>query len=172
MKKILLPSSLPTLYFSMLLAIGLLSACSNDDETKEKGTDVTFSLLHENGSTSDSFDTNEAIVFSLSLKTRGNPEFTKGFDSGDLIVDDNLFTIYNEDGTIVGQPNREQMDFYIYETTFGPYVLQYNWSKDNGDNELKPGRYYTRFSIRYNTAIWAKGNKFESKEFFVNFKVK
>ena len=32
MKKILLPSSFPTLYFSMLLAIGLLSACSNDDD--------------------------------------------------------------------------------------------------------------------------------------------
>ena len=32
MKKILLPNSLPTLYFSMLLAIGLLSACSSDDD--------------------------------------------------------------------------------------------------------------------------------------------
>ena len=33
MKKILLPSSLPTLYFSMLLAIGLLSACSSEEDS-------------------------------------------------------------------------------------------------------------------------------------------
>ncbi len=157
--------------FSMLLAMGLTSACSTDNE-KEKNTDVSFTLLHENGNTSDIFDKNEVIVFSLSLKTSGNPEFTKEFDGGDLIVDDNLFAVFNENGMKVGQPNMERIHMFIYETAVGPYVLRYNWSKANGDIGLPPGNYYTRFTIKYNTEIGTEKRKFETKEYIVNFKIK
>ena len=98
-------------------------------------------------------------------------EIPQDLKKGDLIADQNLFTIYREDGEKVGQPQLDRIDFSAFETAVGPYVFSYKWSTQDGDAKLEPGNYYTQFSIMYNTNVGGSGHM-ERKDYKVNFKIK
>jgi len=175
------------LMMSMLLWLGMFSACSSDDDTpstlKFNKTDysrtieneiidgLSFYLFHEDGGESLTFKTGEPLVFQLAFETSGNPILSQDLKEGDLTADQDLFAIYRENGEKVGLPQRERIDLTAFETALGPYVYRYIWSSSNGDALLEPGNYYTQFSIMYNANIGQSGKQMKKKDFKVYFKI-
>ena len=152
----------------LMLAGTVMTACSDDEEVLGW---VSFNIIHEYGGESLEFETEEPLVFQLIYSLRGNPILSQDLKKGDLIADQNLFTIYREDGEKVGQPQLDRIDFSAFETAVGPYVFSYKWSTQDGDAKLEPGNYYTQFSIMYNTNVGGSGHM-ERKDYKVNFKIK
>ena len=152
----------------LMLAGTVMTACSDDEEVLGW---VSFNIIHEYGGESLEFETEEPLVFQLIYSLRGNPILSQDLKKGDLIADQNLFTIYREDGEKVGQPQLDRIGFSAFETAVGPYVFSYKWSTQDGDAKLEPGNYYTQFSIMYNTNVGGSGHM-ERKNYKVNFKIK
>ena len=152
----------------LMLAGTVMTACSDDEEVLGW---VSFNIIHEYGGESLEFETEEPLVFQLIYSLRGNPILSQDLKKGDLIADQNLFTIYREDGEKVGQPQLDRIDFSAFETAVGPYVFSYKWSTQNGDAKLEPGNYYTQFTIMYNTNVGGSGHM-ERNDYKVNFKIK
>ena len=166
------------LFFSMLLAMGLSSACSSDDDCSDT-VQINFVLLNENKEPTQVFKYGEDICFELSIANNSDNLLYYGKD---IIIDDDLFRVFSEDGIDVGTPwtniGAEYVQVGINKKT--TTSLTCSWMelfcnkpllKSVMMPPLSKGTYYTRFKVRYRNLEIKTKESFLEKEFNSTFKI-
>ena len=195
--------------FGFLLFAGLLFSvvsCSSDDNVvkiDEKGNDVftndedniTFCLYNKDMQKTVSFKEGENIIFDLTIYNNTDATWTikRDFNGGDLVLDENFFCVYRENGERIGVPWSGMFceESNQQEWSYSPHSvlhLKCSWymdfsiatthplckGADAGEDWLKlsKGSYYTKFTISYNTSIGQSTPVMKKQEFLIHFKIK
>ncbi len=159
MKKILLPSSLPTLYFSMLLAIGLLSACSNDGENNSDNITVIYHVLNENGQESTVFNSGDKLMFELIIKN--TTDHALKYDDWRILIN-NAFLTYNSNNQLYNPILTD--DLVMQPVTIAPgqqFCRQLIWPWNHVF--LPVGKYHSFYTFHIDGK--------DRKEFITNFEI-
>lgn len=187
MKKLLL-------FMSMLISLGVFSACSKSDEfdsyvsssngkyevdSVQDDIHVSFSLLNDKGKPDSLFRYGEDICFELMITNKSDKDL---FMFGDVRLGNKLFAVYREDGTFVGTPwTSIGTDFSgngikIRPNSSGRYTCKWIGRGTDGpiqkDHELDPlpkGSYYTKFIVKHRDLKNVIEDMFIEKEFYSRF---
>ena len=184
-----------TIMMSMLLALGLSSACSNSDEIESNPSNgeltnkadsvadkiqISFSLLNDNGLPTSSFKYGEDICFELTVTNKSDKVL---FLSNDFFMDVDLFRVYLEDGTDMGTPWTSFGSDYVARGIQPKMSTRFacNWikafstiqplKKNKEYSPLPGGKYYTSFKVYYRNLDNKLQDKFFEKEFYTTFTI-
>lgn len=178
----------------LLLPLFVIMGGCNDDE-KEQTVLVDFSLQNIDGKESNEFKQGDDLLFVLTINNKSDQDICYKVDGteGDLVFDNDLFMVYNKEGTKINKPWSGLFCYYIlYPDGVGLKVPKhsirqfccswyfnssmeesfpfcYNYEKSNSN--LEKGEYYTEFQVRYNIIPGDNSTK-SQKSFYVPFKIK
>ena len=89
------------LLIPLLLAMVAFAGCGNDNqvESKEKNLNMSLSIFNSGEDKSKEWlNSNEPIIFQFIIRTSSNLILASDLKSDDLIVGDDFFSVYTEDG--------------------------------------------------------------------------
>ena len=167
------------LMMSVLLALGLLSACSKSDDvtdinnhsekdgtgTIEKSSDlmVDFRLQNEDGMECYDFKEGDNIIFRLEIKNDTDEDAILPPFSEVLGLD--VFTVFSQEGVRIGTPwdvimtNFRECEALYYNGTHH-YYSEYFYKKDD-KSPLPQGEYFSEFDIKLNEKTITCYRKFD-----------
>lgn len=187
--------------FFILLAAFCMTSCGDDDAIRGK-KDVTvneegnihFSLLNDDLKETRIFREGDNIVFDFSFENTSDFDLAinTDFDGGDLILDNDFFLVYKENGERVDTPYSGMFceDILMPTWNFAPHTTYhiYCWwypraenlqwlnmwptcGSGNNSPHLPKGRYYCKFSVQYNTNIGHEPAVMRKQDYVIYFKV-
>ena len=198
-----------TLYLLMLM---LLAACGDSDEAVdpegwvgENGKDIslddigdgleaTFRMVDAGLQPKTVFKRGEQIVFELLFVNHDHATTEVQLDYAkadcDVTLGSDLFSVYREDGTFVGQPERcakgnNNITYYNPQASAARHYYLCPWSgnlwlelsqantrsSSSSPSVLPPGRYYCRFALEWNEKPGLPEAPKKEQTFRVNFVV-
>lgn len=159
------------LLMPLLLAKVAFAGCGNDNqvESKEKNLNMSLSIFNSGKDKSKEWlNSNEPIIFQFIIRTSSNLILASDLKSDDLIVGDDFFSVYTEDGKLLRAPQMENLSIEVMETAKEVYVIRYLWDS----MFFEKGNYYTEFNVRYNSTLGQKEKHYKTETFKKSFEIK
>ena len=159
------------LLIPMLVAMVVFAGCGKDNqaESKEKNLDMSLSIFNSGeGKSKEWLNSNEPIIFQFIIRTSSNLMLASDLKSDDLIVGDDFFSVYTEDGKLLRAPQMENLSIEVMETAKEVYVIRYLWDS----MFFEKGNYYTEFNVRYNSTPGQKEKHYKTETFKKSFEIK
>ena len=145
--------------FSMLLAMGLTSACSSETDNNGENLTVTYHVLNENGQESTVFNSGDKFLFELIIKNTTNHVLK--CDDWRILIN-NAFLIYNSDNQLYNPILTD--DLMMQPVTIAPgqqFCRQLIWPWDYVF--LPVGKYHSTYTLNI--------DGIDRKEYTVNFEI-
>jgi hypothetical protein len=190
-----------SLLLTFLLAISSCSSDENKDSVYSPNNTITnaegnikFQLFNEKGEETTMFRESENIRFSLILENSANSDLVlkKEFVGGDLLLDQDFFCVYKENGERVGVPwsgmfcdesLQQEWTFpshsvwqincfwYLSGTTTTSHPLCKGAGVGEDWPHLSKGNYYVSFTIWYNSAIGESSPLMKEQKYIIHFTI-
>ena len=178
----------------MVSAATALMGCSSSEEIFDEidgNVKLNFTLQDEQGYVKTTFKEGENIVFDLKVVNNDSLDFiyTLNFqDDSDIILDDDLFTVYTTLGNKVGKPwdnmfceMKGQKRWVLAPAHSTSHIrtawygspkmrMSYPLCKFEEEVKIKKGTYFTIFNVKYKPYLGKK--ELATKKFYLNFQVK
>ncbi len=197
------------LFFNLPMMVALMFGsvgCSSSDDgisnrqpadkldvTSNIEGNIVFNLCDITMKPKMTFIEGENIVFDMAIENTSDKDFClrRGFEGGDLILDDRFFCVYNEKGEPVGTPwtgvfcEDINIDVWYYPAHTTRHIIC-NWNyemigsshpfcdgydNDNRRETLSAGNYYVMFNVKYNTNIGKTPQNYSEQKFIKHFTV-